>query len=351
MWNKNGWCKKTLLSALTLLILVPVSVLAADDEDDNGDTTTKKNDSPGHWYVGGSTGYLKPDFDRQGGNTRTLGLQGGYQFNDRWSIDLGDQHNAFGPGDHHLEMHSLSLTRYWGSDVRFLMEYGYTHITLVSNYKDNATAGFHIGAGLSTFVTDNWELRGDLKFVHTMAGGLNDGIGTLSLNYHFVEPKPAVQEEGSVLGASDNESLPPMEYRESEEPVAATPAPAPEPVAPPAPAVAVPKFTHTLVNFGFNSVNIEAQYGSQLDQISEEIKSTNSKAVIEGHTDSVGSDKSNKVLSMDRAIVVKRELKKRGVEGADLQVVGYGEEHPVATNDTEEGRKQNRRVEVKVYDK
>jgi OOP family OmpA-OmpF porin len=106
-----------------------------------------------------------------------------------------------------------------------------------------------------------------------------------------------------------------------------------------------------VVNFGFNSINVEAQYGEQLDQISEQIKGTNSKAVIEGHTDNVGSDQSNKVLSMDRGIVVKRELRKRGVEGADLQVVGYGEEQPVATNDTEEGRKQNRRVEVKVYDK
>jgi len=53
---------------------------------------------------------------------------------------------------------------------------------------------------------------------------------------------------------------------------------------------------------------------------------------------------------LDRAITVKRELKNRGVSGDKLRAVGMGEEQPVATNDTAEGRAKNRRVEVKIYD-
>jgi OOP family OmpA-OmpF porin len=86
-----------------------------------------------------------------------------------------------------------------------------------------------------------------------------------------------------------------------------------------------------------------------LDKLSEEIKSTNAKAVIEGYTDSKGTEANNKVLSLDRAIVVKRELKKRGVNGDRLRAVGMGESQPVATNDTAAGRAQNRRVEVKIF--
>jgi len=350
------WDKKTLLVALTFLVLAPVSVYAASSDDvDDGDSATEATSnsvSTGHWYVGGSTGYLRPDADRLSGNTRTWGIQGGYQFNDRWSVDVVGQENTpfMGPGNDKTKIHSLSFTRYWGHDVRFLIEFGTTHISMNGGSNDNATSGFHIGAGLSTFITDNWELRGDARFVQTMNGNLYDGLGLLSLNYHFVAAKAvANNEEGSALGPSDtNESLPPMEYREAAEPVASEPvveAPAPAPVA------AAPKSIYTLLNFKFNSTDIEAQYGSQLDQISESIKASNSKAVIEGHTDSVGSNENNKILSMDRAIVVKRELKKRGVDGADLQAVGFGEERPIAPNDTEEGRKQNRRVEVKVYDK
>jgi len=72
------------------------------------------------------------------------------------------------------------------------------------------------------------------------------------------------------------------------------------------------------------------------------------KLSIEGHTDSVGKDASNKKLSQKRADSVKDYLVKLGIDAGRLEAVGYGEEKPIASNDTDEGKEQNRRVEFNI---
>jgi outer membrane protein OmpA-like peptidoglycan-associated protein len=72
------------------------------------------------------------------------------------------------------------------------------------------------------------------------------------------------------------------------------------------------------------------------------------KLRIEGHTDSVGKDAANKKLSQKRADAVKEFLVKVGIDAARLESVGYGEEKPIASNDTDEGKEQNRRVEFNI---
>ena len=69
---------------------------------------------------------------------------------------------------------------------------------------------------------------------------------------------------------------------------------------------------------------------------------------IRGHTDNVGSDDNNLALSMDRAFEVKTLLERNGVTGKRVAANGYGESKPVATNDTAEGRAQNRRTEFVI---
>jgi len=71
--------------------------------------------------------------------------------------------------------------------------------------------------------------------------------------------------------------------------------------------------------------------------------------VIEGHTDAVGNEAMNQILSEKRAESVATLLKVYGVNGNRLSPVGYGETRPIATNETEAGRKLNRRVEVRIY--
>jgi outer membrane protein OmpA-like peptidoglycan-associated protein len=70
------------------------------------------------------------------------------------------------------------------------------------------------------------------------------------------------------------------------------------------------------------------------------------KVLIEGHTDNVGSESSNQDLSQRRAEAVRQALMFKGVASERISARGYGESYPVATNDTNEGRQQNRRVEV-----
>ena len=73
--------------------------------------------------------------------------------------------------------------------------------------------------------------------------------------------------------------------------------------------------------------------------------------MVEGHTDSVGSHEYNMNLSQRRAYAVKTLLVLRGVADNRIEIVGYGETMPVATNDTEAGRQKNRRVEIKIAPK
>jgi outer membrane protein OmpA-like peptidoglycan-associated protein len=84
-----------------------------------------------------------------------------------------------------------------------------------------------------------------------------------------------------------------------------------------------------------------------VDQIFELMKSDATiKISIEGHTDNVGDAASNKKLSNDRAKAVMDALIAKGIDKIRMSFVGWGQEKPVADNRSEEGRVQNRRVEI-----
>jgi OOP family OmpA-OmpF porin len=70
--------------------------------------------------------------------------------------------------------------------------------------------------------------------------------------------------------------------------------------------------------------------------------------VVEGHTDATGSDELNLQLSRDRASAVRSALVAGGVDASKISAEGYGESRPVASNDSAEGRQQNRRVEIVI---
>jgi outer membrane protein OmpA-like peptidoglycan-associated protein len=77
-------------------------------------------------------------------------------------------------------------------------------------------------------------------------------------------------------------------------------------------------------------------------------KKTTWKLEIAGHTDNVGDDNLNLVLSKKRAEALKSYLMSQGIEESRLLTLFYGETKPIATNDTPEGRQKNRRVEMKI---
>jgi outer membrane protein OmpA-like peptidoglycan-associated protein len=78
------------------------------------------------------------------------------------------------------------------------------------------------------------------------------------------------------------------------------------------------------------------------------IANPNVQVVITGHTDNVGSEKANQVLSLKRAQAVKNWLVKKGIASNRMRTVGKGENEPVASNETNEGRAENRRIEFYV---
>ena len=103
------------------------------------------------------------------------------------------------------------------------------------------------------------------------------------------------------------------------------------------------------ITFATNSSDLNAQFYNALDGVSMVLKEYN-KTVIEvaGHTDSTGSDQYNQQLSQRRASAVASYLGSHGVDNQRLITVGAGETHPVASNDTDAGRAQNRRVEMTI---
>jgi outer membrane protein OmpA-like peptidoglycan-associated protein len=88
-----------------------------------------------------------------------------------------------------------------------------------------------------------------------------------------------------------------------------------------------------------------------LDRLAQYLKdSSGTHVIIEGHTDSVGSDDYNLGLSQRRAQTVAEALTTRGVSADRVQTKGLGKSYPVASNDTQAGRQQNRRVEIVFSD-
>jgi len=97
---------------------------------------------------------------------------------------------------------------------------------------------------------------------------------------------------------------------------------------------------------------IETRYFGLLKRVQEAIEIfPESRIDIEGHTDSVGSDAVNMKLSQDRASAVREYLiANMGLQESKITAVGYGKSRPIATNATEQGRAQNRRIDVVIKD-
>jgi OOP family OmpA-OmpF porin len=128
---------------------------------------------------------------------------------------------------------------------------------------------------------------------------------------------------------------------------------APPPPPPPAPRRAAPaprrKIILRGVNFDFDKATIRRDAGDILDEAAEILREQPDIDVsVGGHTDAIGSDQYNERLSERRAQAVGDYLSRHGVDPNRLRARGFGESRPVATNDTDEGRAQNRRVELNI---
>ncbi len=102
-----------------------------------------------------------------------------------------------------------------------------------------------------------------------------------------------------------------------------------------------------LFEFGESELRPEAR--SQLNQVADILRmQEDARYIVEGHTDAVGSEDFNERLSEQRAQSVRNFLIERGVSDEQVQIRGYGEARPVASNESPEGRAMNRRVEIVI---
>ena len=103
------------------------------------------------------------------------------------------------------------------------------------------------------------------------------------------------------------------------------------------------------VTFDVGSSTLKPQFRTTLDGIAQNLgQYPNSLIDVYGHTDSTGSDAFNQTLSESRARTVANYLSMQGVSAARIRSQGLGETMPVADNATDEGRRRNRRVEIKI---
>lgn len=103
------------------------------------------------------------------------------------------------------------------------------------------------------------------------------------------------------------------------------------------------------ITFAFDDARLNSSFMPTLDKLASTLNQYNQNTItIAGHTDSVGNPNYNMNLSRDRANSVRNYLVNRGVASNRINVVAYGQTRPIADNNSEYGRQQNRRVEVIV---
>ena len=199
---------------------------------------------------------------------------------------------------------------------------------------------FDYGVGLKWFLSDNFALRGDVRHLLYTSGGSN---GTTYNNFEY------------TIGAYIPFGGTAQVVKAIEVPATPAPAPAPEaplgeiPAAEPTPGHY--KYCVTLhIEFDIDKALIRPEYHDEVAKVGDFLKKyPDTTAVIEGHTDNVGTPEHNLDLSQRRAeSVVNYLVEKFGIERSRLTAKGYGEARPVADNSTNEGKQKNRRIEAVI---
>lgn len=102
--------------------------------------------------------------------------------------------------------------------------------------------------------------------------------------------------------------------------------------------------------FGFDSSTLQPEAKANISKLAVILKKyPDTNILVTGHTDSDGSDQYNKDLSERRAKSVSDYAMLQGVNSSRLSIIGLGESEPVASNDTDNGKSQNRRVEIAIF--
>ena len=298
---------KTIQAAIcVLLITLPGTAMASDS-----------------WYLGATVGHYILDTDavRQGDvEGSQVGIQVGRYITDNIALDLG---YAEGVGHDDLKVASMTGILWFGEASDNWRPYGLLAANVYDWKRGNNVSLGHrssygrvaVGLGVGTMVNQNYQFRADVRGMFESDQEGEVGV-QLSLN--------------RVFGKK------------------AAPAPV---VITPDPVVVEPTKDRTIiirldVKFEFNKDVVLAVYGEELETIASAMRAHDDiDLVLQGHTDSTGSDSYNLGLSERRAKAVKAKLSAdHGIASERISAQGYGETRPMDSNGTREGRQRNRRV-------
>ena len=148
----------------------------------------------GNWYLGGSAAsyYLDSDRDTMGGDVESVvaGGQLGFITSGGTAFEAAYQEDVGGDALEAIQFNIVKML----SDNSSLRPYiigGVTHFDLddkeIPGLEEDDSLSIHLGVGLSSMLSDNWEVRGDIRALHDLPDGYNDGAVTLGVNYHFVD--------------------------------------------------------------------------------------------------------------------------------------------------------------------
>lgn len=212
---------------------------------------------------------------------------------------------------------------------------------------DNDDAGFgQYGAGLRYALTEALSLRAELRHGIKFDHGDNNLFATLGATYRFgqeaapvAEPVIPVAEptkpsttygDADGDGVTDDKDLCPNTPKGQQ-----------------VDAFGCVKVISLKINFGFDKAVITPEFDNQIRQVAAILDSEKDyKVKLEGHTDATGPEAYNMVLSEQRAKAVAARLVELGVAKDRISTEWFGETRPIATNNTREGRLENRRVDA-----
>ena len=242
---------------------------------------------------------------------------------------------------------------------------------------DHNHSTWDIALGVKRRISDNWLVRGDYKMIFGDNPSAQDSAVSVGLAYAFGGSKPAAARPAAaaVAGDSDNDGVP-----DNRDACANTPAgtrvdsrgceldsdrdgvvdsrdkcpDTPTTLAVDADGCPIleraQRRVELKVNFDFDKSDVKPQYDREIGEFADFMETySNTNVLIEGHTDSRGSDQYNQGLSERRANAVRDELvNEHNISAGRIDTIGYGEGRPVDTNDTDAARANNRRIEAVI---
>ncbi len=281
-------------------------------------------------------------------NRYAPGIRLGYHFDDFWldQLELGLEH--YSDVKYTNSTLTTDITRTYLSAIKGidLGEKFYFYGLAGGGYEDfskgafdNKSGGFgHYGAGLKFRLSDSLALRLETRDQISFHNANHSWVSTLGISFGF--------------GAKREKVVAEQVKEVAIEPRVAAPVQSQCPAEPREGAMLDENGCEKTISFeghfGFDKVDINPAFEEKIKKIAQ-ILDENARydTILEGHTDNIGSRAYNQKLSERRAESVAKELEKFGVDKDRIQTVGYGQDKPRSSNDTKEGRADNRRVDAK----